>query len=304
MKKQLINLEPVKEQVKTKLIEKYNSTIFMNTDVVDVRVDIKEILEEYIASKNLTEPTVYITTEAYLKMRKLVDDVSTEIGWYGTVTKCPGLDNVFVIEDILVYPQTVTGATCEQDDDKMFEFEMSLTTDQVNHKRFQGHSHVNMGVTPSGVDEQFYQDLLTQVTDYFIITVTNKNKAYTTRFYDIANNILYSDVPIHILLDDGTELDAWFTKAKEQLHNRVITNTFKGSVLDGHTKTYTAAEQAKQFQKYNSLYDYDEDGDTMVWDSRFGYIRQSEKDWYDAALDKETPPSKPKGKRGRPKKRR
>lgn len=306
MKKQLINLEPVKEQVKTKLIEKYNSTIFMNTDVVDVRVDIKEILEEYIASKNLTEPTVYITTEAYLKMRKLVDDVATEIGWYGTVTKCPGLDNVFIIEDILVYPQTVTGATCEQDDDKMFEFEMSLTTDQVNHKRFQGHSHVNMGVTPSGVDEQFYQDLLTQVTDYFIITVTNKNKAYTTRFYDIANNILYSDVPIRILLDDGTELDAWFTKAKEQLHNRIITNTFKGSVLDGHTKTHTAAEQAKQFQKYYNPYDYgyDEEEETMVWDSRFGYIKQSEKDWYDAALNKETPPSKPKGKRGRPKKRR
>ena len=193
MKKQLINLEPIKEQVRTKLIEKYNSTIFMNTDVIDVRVDIKEILEEYIKAKNLTEPTVYITTEAYLKMRKLVDEVSTEIGWYGTVTKCPGLDNVFVIEDILVYPQKVTGVTCEQDDDKMFEFEMSLTTDQVNHKRFQGHSHVNMGVTPSGVDEQFYQDLLTQVNDYFIITVTNKNKAYTTRFYDIANNILYSN---------------------------------------------------------------------------------------------------------------
>ena len=304
MKKQLINLEPVKEQVRTKLIEKYNSTIFMNTDVVDVHVDIKEILEEYIASKNLTEPSVYITTEAYLKMRKLVDDVSTEIGWYGTVTKCPGLDNVFVIEDILVYPQTVTGATCEQDDDKMFEFEMNLTTDQVNHKRFQGHSHVNMSVTPSGVDEQFYQDLLTQVNDYFIITVTNKNKAYTTRFYDIANNILYSDVPIHILLEDGTELDTWFTKAKEQLHNRAVTNTFKGSVLEGHTKTYTAADQAKRFQKYSNPYDCYEEDDPMVWDNRFGYIRQSEKDWYDDTLDKEMPPSRPKGKRGKPKKRR
>lgn len=304
MKKQLINLEPVKEQVRTKLIEKYNSTIFMNTDVVDVRVDIKEILEEYIASKNLTEPTVYITTEAYLKMRKLVDDISTEIGWYGTVTKCPGLDNVFVIEDILVYPQTVTGATCEQDDDKMFEFEMSLTTDQVNHKRFQGHSHVNMGVTPSGVDEQFYQDLLTQVTDYFIITVTNKAKAYTTRFYDIANNILYSDVPIRILLNDGTELDTWFTKAKEQLHNRVVTNTFKGSVLENY-KPYTAEDQAKRFQAQRNPYDCDEeDDDPMVWDNRFGYIRKSDKDWFDDELDRETTVNKPKGKRGRPKKRR
>lgn len=305
MKKQLINLEPVKEQVRTKLIEKYNSTIFMNTDTINIQVDIKEILKEYIESKHLTEPTVYITTEAYVKMRKLVDGVSTEIGWYGTVTKCPGLDNVFVIEDILVYPQTVTGVTCEQDDDKMFGFEMSLTTDQVNHKRFQGHSHVNMGVTPSGVDEQFYQDLLTQVTDYFIITVTNKNKAYTTRFYDIANNILYSDVPIKILLDDGTDLDAWFETAKNQLHNRVTytaPNNFKGSVLENH-KTYTAKEQAEHFKKYSSMYDYEEEDDPMIWDKRFGYIRQSDKDWYDSELKLElSNQNKPRGKRGRPRK--
>ena len=300
MKKQLINLEPIKEQVRTKLIEKYNSTIFMNTDVIDVRVDIKEILEEHIKDKNLTEPTVYITTEAYLKMRKLVDEVSTEIGWYGTVTKCPGLDNVFVIEDILVYPQVVTGVTCEQDDDKMFEFEMSLTTDQVNHKRFQGHSHVNMGVTPSGVDEQFYQDLLTQVNDYFIITVTNKAGSYTTRFYDIANNILYSDVPIRVLLNDGTELDAWFNEAKEQLHNRTVTNTFKGSVLEN----YNPHTNTKQYKTYRSPYDYDdEEDDPMIWDKRFGYIRRSDKDWYDEELGKENIVNKPKGKRGRPKKK-
>ena len=301
MKKQLINLEPIKEQVRTKLIEKYNSTIFMNTDVIDVRVDIKEILEEYIKAKNLTEPTVYITTEAYLKMRKLVDEVSTEIGWYGTVTKCPGLDNVFVIEDILVYPQKVTGVTCEQDDDKMFEFEISLTTDQVNHKRFQGHSHVNMGVTPSGVDEQFYQDLLTQVNDYFIITVTNKAKSYTTRFYDIANNILYSDVPIRVLLNDGTELDVWFNEAKEQLHNKTVTNTFKGSVLENYNPHTTT----KQYKTYRSPYDYEEDeeDDPMIWDKRFGYIRQSDKDWYDEELGKENINNKPKGKRGRPKKK-
>ena len=255
MKKQLINLEPIKEQVRTKLIEKYNSTIFMNTDVIDVRVDIKEILEEHIKDKNLTEPTVYITTEAYLKMRKLVDEVSTEIGWYGTVTKCPGLDNVFVIEDILVYPQVVTGVTCEQDDDKMFEFEMSLTTDQVNHKRFQGHSHVNMGVTPSGVDEQFYQDLLTQVNDYFIICITNKKNDYTVRFYDVENNILYTDLELKVLLDDGTDTNNWFTLVKDQVANKSIVTVdpnkpgnFKGSIFDtGDTKS--SKELAKEYDR-------------------------------------------------------
>jgi hypothetical protein len=300
MKKQLINLAPIKESVKEKLLEKYNNTIFMNTDVVDIKIDIKEILEQHIAAKNLTEPSIYITADAYIKMRKLVNDTSTEIGWYGTVTKQPGLDEVYIIDDIIVYPQRVTGVTCEQDDDKMFNFEMSLTTDQVNHKRFQGHSHVNMGVTPSGVDEQFYRDLLTQVNDYFIITITNKREEYTTRFYDIANNIVYSGLPIKVLTENGSVLDAWYENAKTQLVNRNAISSTLGST----TKTYTAADKAKQLQKYSYRYDYDYDEDPMIWDKRFGYIRESEKDWYDYTIDKEIPTNKPKGKRGRPKKER
>lgn len=300
MKKQLINLAPVKESVKEKLLEKYNNTIFMNTDVVDIKIDIKEILEQHIAAKNLTEPSIYITADAYIKMRKLVSDTSTEIGWYGTVTKQPGLDEVYIIDDIIVYPQRVTGVTCEQDDDKMFDFEMSLTTEQVNHKRFQGHSHVNMGVTPSGVDEQFYRDLLTQVNDYFIITVTNKREEYTTRFYDIANNIVYSDLPIRVITESGGILDAWYEDAKKQLVNRNAISSALGST----TKTYTAADKAKQLQKYSARYDYDYDEDPMIWDKRFGYIRESEKDWYDYTIGKEIPTNKPKGKRGRPKKER
>lgn len=300
MKKQLINLAPIKESVKEKLLEKYNNTIFMNTDVVDIKIDIKEILEQHIAAKNLTEPSIFITADAYIKMRKLVNDTSTEIGWYGTVTKQPGLDEVYIIDDIIVYPQRVTGVTCEQDDDKMFNFEMSLTTDQVNHKRFQGHSHVNMGVTPSGVDEQFYRDLLTQVNDYFIITVTNKREEYTTRFYDIANNIVYSDLPIRVITESGGVLDLWYEEAKKQLVNRNAISSTLGST----TKTYTAADQAKRLQKYSARYDYDYDEDPMIWDKRFGYIRESEKDWYDYTIGKEIPTNKPKGKRGRPKKER
>ena len=215
--KSLINLEPVREQVRAKLLEKYDSTIYMNTSSVDIKVDVKEILEQYIEEKHLEEPKVYITTEAYVKLRKLVDDTTTEIGWYGTVTKMPGLESVFVIDDIIVYPQVVTGATCVQDDDRVFEFELSLSTDQVNRKRFHGHSHVNMGVTPSGVDEQFYQDILTQVDDYFIIMITNKSCANTIRFYDVVNNIRYDDVPLSIISEDD--------KVLEDFRNDIIAET-------------------------------------------------------------------------------
>ena len=218
---QLINLQPLKETIKAKLIEQYDATEYMNTNTVDLKLDIKDLVKEYIEQQEIKTPHVYITVEAYLKMRKLVDDTSTEIGWYGTVDKLPGI-NSYIINDIIVYPQIVTGATCEQDEDKMFEFEMSLTDEQVNHKRFHGHSHVNMSTGPSGVDESFYRDILSQTTDYFIITITNKRKEYTTRFYDIENNILYTDVPINIVTDRGELLDDWYDEAKDKLTNKTV----------------------------------------------------------------------------------
>lgn len=277
--KSLINLEPVREQVRAKLLEKYDSTIYMNTSSVDIKVDVKEILEQYIADKQLEEPKVYITAEAYVKLRKLVDDTTTEIGWYGTVTKMPGFESVFVIDDILVYPQTVTGATCVQDDDRVFEFELNLSTDQVNRKRFHGHSHVNMGVTPSGVDEQFYQDILTQVDDYFIVMITNKSGAYYTRFYDMQNNILYTGIPVQVMLDNGIALEHWYDDATQ---NNIKEHTYTAPIKPGADK--------KNFQ--NSIFDnpYD-DYDYNPYES---YADRYARYYESTKLDKRKP--------GRPKK--
>lgn len=274
MKKQLIDLAPMKDDIRAKLVEKYDSTVYMNTDTIDVRVDIKSLLEDYMSNRNLVEPTVYITGDAYVKMRHLVDKTSTEIGWFGTVTKMPNLPETYIIDDILVYPQTVSGATCEQDEDRMFEFEMSLTTDQVNRKRFQGHSHVSMGVTPSGVDENFYKDLLTQVTDYFIILVTNKRNEYHIRFYDKANNLLYTEVPIHLILDDGTEINNWYEEAEKKLSkpttafsvNKSITGSAAGSML---------ANTSKYRPSYNRAYYDGFDDDDEEWNAWYRNVNKT-----------------------------
>ena len=277
--KSLINLEPVREQVRAKILEKYDSTTYMNTSSVDIKIDVKEILEQYIADKQLEEPKVYITAEAYVKLRKLVDDTTTEIGWYGTVTKMPGFESVFVIDDILVYPQTVTGATCVQDDDRVFEFELNLSTDQVNRKRFHGHSHVNMGVTPSGVDEQFYQDILTQVDDYFIVMITNKSGAYYTRFYDMQNNILYTGIPVQVMLDNGIALEHWYDDATQ---NNIKEHTYTVPIKPGADK--------KNFQ--NSI--FDNPYDDYDYDPYESYADRYARYYESTKLDKRKP--------GRPKK--
>ena len=264
MKKQLIDFTPIREQIKQKLIEQYDSTTYMNTDTIKVQVNISELLDTYVKENNIPEPTIYITTLAYTKMRMLVDKTTTEIGWYGIVTKVPGLTGIYVIEDIIVYPQKVTGATCEQLDDKMFEFEMSLTTDQVNHKRFHGHSHVNMATSPSGVDEQFYHDILTQVTDFFIITITNKRNEYTTRFYDMEHNILFTDVPITVIDDEGLELDFWYDESKKQLQEPLTVNRYYGNTL----------VKQKQLSVVDEMFDKDDE----FWDDAEARWRKFDED--------------------------
>ena len=65
MKKRLINLQPVKDKVRDKLIEKYNTTQFINmNDTIDNKLDVKDILEEYMNERQSTEPQIFITSEA------------------------------------------------------------------------------------------------------------------------------------------------------------------------------------------------------------------------------------------------
>ena len=279
---QLINLNPVKDIIREKLIEQYNSTTFMNTSKINISIDIADVLDSYIETKQIKEPTIYITPNAYLKMRKLVDATSSEIGWYGTVSEYPGLERVYLIDDIIVYPQTVTGATCEQDESKMFDFEMSLTTEQVNKKRFQGHSHVNMGVTPSGVDEAFYQDLLTQVTDYFIIAITNKRNEYTVRFYDIENNILYSNIPILLLLEDGSDLNLWYTEVIRNLQDRKI------ELPKSTESKFKFASDYYRHEESTNPYD-------LYYDPTLGYVTEEEIKMFKPKAEKQNK----KNKRGR-----
>lgn len=266
--KQLLSLEPIRDEIKNKLVEKYNNTTYINTSVIDIKLDIKELIEEILKEKDIEQPKVYISANAYLKMRKLVDDTSTEIGWYGTVTKVPTLVNTYVIEDILVYPQRVTGATCTQDDDKMFEFEMSLTTDEVNHKRFHGHSHVNMSTHPSGVDEQFYQDLLTQTRDYFIVLVTNKSKSDYVRFYDIENNVVYEGLEIVPITDLGTSIDTWYEGIEDLLTKPEPAKINYTSVNKDWQTSHEKNKKKRGRPKKNPYDDYDYDPfDLKYWEA-------------------------------------
>jgi len=163
---------------------------------------------------------LWLTPTAYSKTVALVTKFSDEVAWHGLAVR--QAQNEFVIEDIVVYPQEVTGSTVNTDQERYTEWLYEFDDEVFGKIRMQGHSHVNMGVTPSGVDSGHREKILGQLDDdmFYIFMVWNKTLKTHTLIYDMANNILYddSDIAIKIIGDDS--LDAFLADAEEKVQKK------------------------------------------------------------------------------------
>ena len=161
---------------------------------------------------------VNFTATAWLKLWSLVSSEKGEIGWHGIVEKVN--KGLYLIKDIIMYPQYVTGTTVQTDDVGYGNWlHKELSDDEINNLRFHGHSHVNMSTSPSGVDTTWYNEILQGLSsnDFYIFGIFNKRDEYFMEIYDLAENTIYekADITLNVLLDDNNYLDNWVTKAKE-----------------------------------------------------------------------------------------
>lgn len=209
--------------------------------------------------------------EAYKKMQALIKETTKEVGWYGTVER-PS-EKTFVITDILVCPQTVTATTVTTDDEEFAAWQNALSDDVFNSMRFYGHSHVKMGVTPSGTDDTFQDDILQNVTDFYIFGIFNQYNASWFNIYDVANNILYEkdDIKYEYYVEPAQE---W---AKEQLKKYVkkhVAPTYtKPSTSNYHAGSYANGygyggynSAAKQDKEVDEIDEYWENWANRRWD--------------------------------------
>ena len=154
--------------------------------------------------------TVYFTDMAWQKMQALIRECDKEVGWHGIAYRGddPEKDEYF-INDILVYPQEVTGATVTTDQEKYQSWLFDHDDDVFNNIRMQGHSHVNMGTTPSGVDTSLYERILDQLDDqmFYIFLIYNKRGEKTYKIYDLAKNVLFETADVTVEVLDAPPLD-------------------------------------------------------------------------------------------------
>lgn len=198
-------------------------------NLLGVRFDSDKVT--YTANTQLKEvekAKLYFTPEAYCKMTTLIKGCEKEIAWHGIVDR--NEEGAYIISDIMMYPQEITGATVTSNDEKYPMWLMQQPDEIFNRIRFQGHSHVNFGATPSGVDTTLYANMLQTLedNDFYIFFIMNKRSEYWVQIYNLAENIVYdkNDVDMAILFADGSTTMEWFgAQSRDNIVEKKVTYT-------------------------------------------------------------------------------
>lgn len=194
---------------------------------------------------------VVYTEMAWQKQSALVRDFDKEVAWHGIATREESVDgkDVYMIRDILVYPQEVTGSTVNTDQEQYEQWIMQFDDDVFNNLKMQGHSHVNMGTSPSSVDTSHQEKIIEQLDDdsFYIFMIWNKKDERTVKIYDMRKNLYFSgsDVEVVIQLENNGVLE-FIEDAKKMVKEKKF-----------ETKK-TQAPAAKSYSGYYSKYDDDD----------------------------------------------
>lgn len=155
-------------------------------------------------------------------MDQLILQSSDEIAWHGFVTH--PADNIYCWYDIIMYPQSNSAARSTSDDEEYTKWLIK----QMNYKNFDelrlhGHSHVNMGCTPSGLDMSYRQDILANLrpNDFYIFLIANKKHTINIEIYDHATNVCYETADIDILITSLKDVEKAKSWAETAIKNNV-----------------------------------------------------------------------------------
>lgn len=194
-----------------------------------------------------------IELNAWMKMQALIDKCDKEIAWHGLVEKD---NNTYTIKDIVIFPQTVTGATVTSDETEYSLWLAQQPDDVFNKLRFHGHSHVNMGVTPSGVDTAYQEDMIHNVQDFYIFAIFNKKGDNWCTIYDVQDNIVYEDTDIELHIPTASA-EAWAEAAIKEYVNIPKPVKAKPKTKKGVTKDddddYVYGSSAYDYRYYGGI---------------------------------------------------
>lgn len=196
--------------------------------------------------------TVVFSRIAWEKQMRLVDEFSSEVGWHGLVHRDAEDPSKFVIDDILVFPQEVTGATVTPDQGAYDQWNAMLPPEQRNAMRYHGHSHVSMATSPSTTDDTFQKGILGRLNGdgyteemrrqimeqlgesaFYIFMIWNKRREHHVRIFDLFNNTYYDGKEVSIQIEGMEDLDSFIADAKSKVRTKTYSYPSYGGQYGG-----------------------------------------------------------------------
>ena len=220
------------------------------------------------------EPKVIFSSDSLIKMKIYVDEVDDEVGWLSTVIR---KGNEFFVHDVYLFEQDVHGATTEITPEGLSDFAEKILLEENgvdiwNNMKLWGHSHVNMGVTPSSQDEEQIEELKKN-SDFFIRVIANKKG-------DMKVDIMLDDmffknveidefnpekIKLYKLIEEASQAIEKIDTELEAKHKVKIREEIKAKVK---TKKYTylgyGGLKTYGYNGFNSLDKYDKEEDSSV----------------------------------------
>lgn len=221
------------------ILEEVKTNILINAPTSKT-ITLAEEINPSVKLEQDEKVKITFTKEVWDKMYALINTCEkTECGWNMTVTR-KGKKS-FKITDILLYPQSVTGATVTTDDEKYIEWANGLSDEVYRQNRFHGHSHVKMGVSPSATDTTYQGQIMQNITDFFIFGIFNQSGSYWLKIFDVENNVEYDSDDI-IITNNVEKFTDWAT---EQIKEFIDEPT-------PVTPTYTQYNQYGNYNRFNN----------------------------------------------------
>lgn len=195
---------------------------------------------------------------AWQKIRLLVEEYDVEIAWHATV--CRTGEAEYFVDDILIYPQSVSPCCVRTDVDKKEVWRESLDEETFNAIHLQGHSHVRMGVTPSSQgytsDIHCQKQIASQIKgdDFYIFMITNKLGDMWLKIFDAQLNIVFENPDIVYSIEDeyGFDRDHFL----EETHEVVEEQKQKPKPVQSYLTESTALDDEYPDDGYDDVYDY------------------------------------------------
>lgn len=198
--------------------------------------------------------TLAFTEEAWIKMMLLLQGFDSEVAWHGVASRDgEDKDDRYLISDILVYPQTVSGAYVDMDAAGYEKWVRENDGDpRFDNLFFQAHSHVNMSPSPSPTDLHHQEEILADLRDddFYVFMIINKSYVRNIKIYDMRKNVLFENEDITVSVASKTEwsADEWLKNAKSTVKPRIYTST--GSVYSSPTAKNAGSGGYQNYSDY------------------------------------------------------